>query len=103
MEKDEISDRVIDKCREILEVWRDEIGPNPINSYAREGLNDINSSLDSLNDERREVHVVTSNLWDAGYNWDHRAGRYSLRDLREMSDILYGFMSEDEFFKKFGE
>ena len=101
--------KALQKAIEIMEAWADAPG-NPAESnnwaqYAAEGREDVRKVLDAVKHGGKKSggHIITANLWDAGYNYDSVRKGYALRSLCDASSFIEGQLSASDFLKKLGE
>ena len=103
-----LEQRALDKAIEIMEAWADAPG-NPEKSnnwahYAAEGREDVRKVLDAVKSggKKAGAHIITANLWDAGYEYDDSRKGHKLNDLCTASSFIEGGISATEFFEKLG-
>ena len=101
--------KALQKAIEIMEAWADAPG-NPAESnnwaqYAAEGRNDVREVLDAVKSGGKKAggHIITANLWDAGYNYDSVRKGHSLSRLCDASSFIEGRLTASDFLKKLGE
>jgi len=101
--------RALQKAIEIMGAWASAPG-NPAKSnnwaqYAAEGRNDVREVLDAVKRGGKKAggHIITANLWDAGYDYDDSRGGHSMRALCDASSFIEGQLTASDFLKKLGE